>query len=81
MCKIFTDVFIWNHIWATHIHIWSRTRVHNQLGPSIFEEQNKIVLNLEYFFFAPDEGFYCWIVGGGVQNVWTNIFSGLLFLD
>ena len=25
-------------------------------------------------FFAPDEGnFYCWIAGGGVQDVWTNI--------
>ena len=27
----------------------------------------------EYIFFAPDEGFYCWIVGGGARNLWANI--------
>ena len=32
--------------------------------------------------FAPVEGFYCWIVGGGVQNVWTNILIfKFIFLD
>ena len=28
---------------------------------------------MENIFFAPDQGFYCWIAGGGAQNVWTNI--------
>ena len=44
------------------------------LGPSIFEEWKKNILSFaEYIFFAPDEGFFCWIAGGGAQNVWTNI--------
>ena len=61
------------------------------LGPSIFEEWNKNIFSfVEYNFFAPDEGFCCWIAGGGAQNVWTNIlifefivfrlFLDLLFL-
>ena len=33
----------------------------------------KTFIFVEYIFFPPDEGFYCWIAGGGVQSVWTNI--------
>ena len=25
------------------------------------------------FFFAPDEGLYCRMAGGGAENMWTNI--------
>lgn len=37
----------------------------------IFEEWNKNILSFaDNIFFAPNEGFYCWIAGGGVQNIW-----------
>ena len=43
------------------------------MGTSIFEEWNKNTFSYaKYNLFALDEGFYCWIVDGGVQNVWTN---------
>ena len=44
------------------------------MGPSIFEEWNKNMFSFaEYILSTLDEDFYCWIVGGGVQNVWTNL--------
>ena len=44
------------------------------MGRSIFEEWKKNIFSFaEYILFAPDEGFYCWIAGGGAQNVRANI--------
>ena len=39
------------------------------MGHSFFEEwKEKLFTFVEYIFFAPDEGSYCWIAIGGVQN-------------
>ena len=38
-------------------------------------ETKNIFCFVEYIFFFPDKSFYCWIKGGGVQNIWTNILS------
>ena len=51
------------------MYIWSFS-----LGLSIFEEWNKIFCGFaEYILFALYEGLYCWIVDGGVKNLWDNI--------
>ena len=39
----------------------------------VLESSNNIFSFVEYISSALDEGFYCWVAGGGVQNVWTNI--------
>ena len=39
---------------------------------SIFEEWDKTISFAEYFFFTPDEGFYCLVACGGEQIVSTN---------
>ena len=42
------------------------------LGPSIFEEWNKNIFSfVGHILFTLDGGFYCWIVNGGVQNIWN----------
>ena len=42
------------------------------LGSSIFEEWNKNIFSfVGYILFTLDGGFYCWIVNGGVQNIWN----------
>ena len=46
------------------------------MGPSIFEEwDKKNFIFAEYVLITLDEGFYCWIVDGGVKNLWTNILT------
>ena len=53
-----------------HTSVFSRLLT----GSFNFWKIKEIIFSLaEYIFFAPDEGFYCWIAGGEAQNVWTNI--------
>ena len=52
-------------------------RENKKLDPPIFEEWNKSIFGFveDILFTLTYEGFYCWTVEGGVQNVWTNIFD------
>ena len=64
---------VYKYIYILFFYIFYPKLKNKKLGSSIFQESNKNNFSFaEYFLFTLNEGFYCIIMNGGVQNVGIN---------